>query len=285
MRIVPFSGQREEVAALAGRPEDEVSQALAEGASWIPRWLAVDGDTVVAGARVLERPDERRFLSVMGDWSALPSLAATIGPELGVALHLMADRADVARIEAARRAGFEVEVEVEGFLVRFDAALATVRRAFVPAGVRIVSVLDVSETAAFRLDNELRQDVPGTDGWRGNRSWFHDEITADPAFDPAAYLVSLDPVGRPSGLIRFWRNPDRPRLGLIGVRRAHRGGVLAAALLRAGLEAASGWGSEVFATETSLSNDAVHPRLTRLADSQEGVSVQFVRPAPDPPAR
>ncbi len=280
MHVVPFADQLEAAAALSGRPLQAVRDAVAEGAPWLPRWLALEEGVAVAGARIVERPDRRTFLSVTGDSAAIPALAGVAGAELGVALHLMAERDDVARVEAARRGGFDVEVEVERFLVRFDDALAMVRRAFVPSGVRLVAVTDVDEEAAFRLDNELRQDVPGTEGWRGDRAWFHAEIHDDEAFDPAAYLVALGAEDEPLGLIRFWRNPDLPRLGLIGVRRSHRGGVLAAALLKEGLLAARGWGSEVFATETSLSNRAVHPRLSRLAASREGISLQLVRPPP-----
>ena len=36
----------------------------------------------------------------------------------------------------------------------------------------------------FELDNTLRQDVPGINGWQGNRAGFREEMEDSPPFDP-----------------------------------------------------------------------------------------------------
>jgi GNAT superfamily N-acetyltransferase len=102
-----------------------------------------------------------------------------------------------------------------------------------------------------------------------------------PPFDRAAYLVGVvDGTGEYAGLVRIWRNPSGPRLGLVGVRRPYRSTPLAAALLKQGLAAASRWGHEAFTTETSLSNRAIYPRLTRLGAESLGRSHQLVLSPP-----
>ncbi|NND02201.1 MAG: GNAT family N-acetyltransferase, partial [Acidimicrobiia bacterium] len=123
---------------------------------------------------------------------------------------------------------------------------------------------DLDELRLAALDTELRQDVPGTDGWETTIEMWRAEIES-PEYDPNGYLIAVDEVtGAYCGLIRFWRNADQPRLGLLAVTRPHRGSLLATALLRAGLEGASDWGSQTFSTSTSPSNPGTYPALLRL---------------------
>lgn len=120
-------------------------------------------------------------------------------------------------------------------LVRCTACHRSSRLELVPAD-------EVSPDLLFALDTELRQDVPGNDGWRGNRLWFDDELASD-EFDPAAYLVTrARDSGDLIGLCRLWNNPTGPALGLLGVRRGHRTGGPALTLVHRAAMAASQWG-------------------------------------------
>jgi hypothetical protein len=66
------------------------------------------------------------------------------------------------------------------------------------------------------LDDELRQDVPGTAGWR----WAHDDFVAETHSSPSVYLVT--PEYR--GICRVWLREPTPRLGFVGVHRSARAG-------------------------------------------------------------
>jgi hypothetical protein len=83
----------------------------------------------------------------------------------------------VSWVEAFRSAGFELEVTEERFRIRFDRVLAWLRRAWDPSGFSIHPADTVDEDRLFILDNTLRQATPGTDGWRGDRAWFHEDVT------------------------------------------------------------------------------------------------------------
>jgi ribosomal protein S18 acetylase RimI-like enzyme len=81
------------------------------------------------------------------------------------------------------------------------------------------------------LDDLLRQDAPGTDGWRWSRGEFREETYDSFDFDPATYLVAVDDVGNGVGIARVWMKPGQPRLGFIGVRRDWRRKRVASSLL------------------------------------------------------
>jgi GNAT superfamily N-acetyltransferase len=137
----------------------------------------------------------------------------------------------------------------------------------------------VDEERLFVLDTTVRQDVPGTDGWRGDREWFREELAEAPPFDPTGYVVAVDDrTGGYVGLCRMWRNREGPRLGLIGVLRRYRATTIASALLRQTLIGAAGWGWETFTTEASVSNRHTHPRLVRIAAERTGRSLQMIHP-------
>jgi GNAT superfamily N-acetyltransferase len=224
------------------------------------------------------------FLRFVGDdHRAFGPLGERIGDELGNPVFATIGEDSGGARGSLQRAGFVIDMVSEGFRVRFDDALRWLRRAWVPSGFAIVSADRVDEDGLFDLDNALRNLVPGTEGWRGNRDWFHEELAERPPFDPAAYLVAIDlSSGAHAGLVRIWRNLSGARLGLIGVLPRFRSAPIAAALLQRALAAASTWGHDGFVTETSLDNAVVHPRLNRLGEST-GRFVQMVRdPSPRP---
>ncbi len=236
---------------------------------WTPRrarWMAIDRGEVVGAATALVRPDDRMFLifaSTTAD--AYRPLATTVAAAVSRPLFANVDASDDRALVALTDAGFGVEIAVDKFRIRFDAALDALARAWAPSRFSLDQADTVEEERLFTLDCALRRDVPGTDGWVGNRRWFRDELRERPPFDPRAYLVGIERrSGDYVGLVRIWRNADEPRLGLLGVARPYRGTPLAASLLARSLTAASTWGHATFTTETSTSNVAVHRRVRRL---------------------
>ncbi len=277
MRIERFLDQFEEAAAVYGGTAAEL-RARDAGRGGVERWLAIDGEQAVGAVTRSVRPDDRVFLRFAClDPGAYEPLTTTASEGATGSVCTMVEADDADAIQSLEAAGFVIEIVQEAFRIRFDRALAMLRRAWLPSGFTIVSADEVNHDLLFELDNALRQDVPGTDGWRGNRDWFDEELAERPPYDPTGYLVGIEQSSRAyAGLFRMWRNPSGPRLGLIGVRRPYRRTSLAAALLAEGLEAAAQWGHDTFVTETSLSNAAVYPRIQKLGAESLGRSIQMV---------
>ena len=108
----------------------------------------------------------------------------------------------------------------------------------------IISANDGFEDQLRLLDDALRQDLPGTEGWQWDPVDFNEE-TFGSDFDPATYLVAVDVaerrVHRPG---RVWNNPGRPRLGLIAVLPPYRRRGLATVLLARAFRVLHGRGKE-----------------------------------------
>lgn len=279
MEIITFTDQYELAAPAYNVTADELRSRDRRQDQPIQRWLATSGNAAVGAVRARLRPDDRAILSFVGrDLDSYVPLTETVAAAMQRTVHTFADAGDAKTLAALEQAGFETELVMEAFRIRFDHALAWTKRAWIPSGFSILSAATADEDRLFALDNTLRQDTPGTDGWRGNREWFHDELTESPPFHPAAYLVAADDRnGEYVGLIRIWRNDDGPRLGLIGVRRRNRNTVIAMALLNQALTAAAQWGHDTFTAETSLSNRVIHPRLVRLGAESTGRTIQLIR--------
>jgi hypothetical protein len=88
-----------------------------------------------------------------------------------------------------------------------------------PAGMSLVSADAVDEDGLRLLDEALRQDVPGSDGWVNDPQEFREYTFSEWRFDPATYLVAVDdasPVltwsaSRPGTAARAWPRYCSPR--------------------------------------------------------------------------
>ena len=278
MEVRAFSGEYSALAELSGRPSDELRHRDEQRPGPVQRWIAFLDGTPTGAVMAQARPDDRTFLTfVEGRPDAMGPLSHAVVEALGRSVYAGVDAAEGEAEAALRSAGFVTELTAERFCIAFAPILGRLDRAWVPSGMRIQSADTVDEARLFELDNRLRQDVPGTDGWRGDRKWVHEELAETPPFDPTAYLVGVvRETGEYAGLVRIWRNPSGPRLGLVGVLRPFRTTSLAAALLKHALGAAATWGHVTFTTETSLTNRAIHPRLKKLAAESLGRFHQLV---------
>jgi RimJ/RimL family protein N-acetyltransferase len=196
-----------------------------------------------------------------------------------VIVQLPADRTHESRVliaagfTAARR---EVIVEVD-----LDTALAAIRDARLPDGVAAISAADADVERLRILDDSLREDIPGTAGWRSTPEEFADSLT-DPGFDPRTYLVAVDErQGEYVGLVRVWMNRLRPRIGMFGVLRAYRRRGITLALLARCLRAARDEGHRTATSEVDEKNEASRGVFERLGARQAGSTTEFViTPAP-----
>ena len=191
-----------------------------------------------------------------------------------VITHLAADATDARRVlldagfVPARREAI-VEIPLEG-------ALDATGEARLPDGIRIRSAVDVDPDRLRLLDDELRDDIPGTFGWRSSPEEFASDTFEDPDFDPETYLVAVDTAtGEYLGLVRVWMNPGGPRVGMIGVRRPYRRRGIARALLRKTLLAARAAGHVVATTEIDETNVASWALFERLELRRIGTTVEF----------
>lgn len=279
MWVARFHDQYALAAAAYGTTVDELRERDRSRTSPPHRWLALDGNRAAGAVVVSRRPDRRAFLSfACPDPAAYAPLVRAVAADgCGGRLYATADAADPELLDALRSAGFVEEYEFERFRVSFAAALAAVARSPLPSGFIIEAADDVDERRLFTLDATVRQDVPGTEGWRGDRAMFHAELAEAPPFDRSAYLVAVDAEnGEYAGLARIWRNPSGPRFGLVGVTRQYRTTLVGPALIRLALEGAAGWGHETFDTEASTANPVTFKRLKRLGESL-GRDYQLVR--------
>ena len=240
----------------------------------IGRWFAYATGVAVGMATAFVRPDGRLFVvpRVTSESAFRPLLERALD-DVGQIVYLTANRNSPDRLDFALSLGFEVEVESLSYEVAFAAAIQRASRFPGSSRIEIVRADQVERDALMELDVDLRQDVPGTDGWDTNRVWFDSEFIS-PTYDPAGYLVAVEPgSGDLVGLVRFWRDEDSPTLGMIGVRRGWRSGRIAIELANAGLSAASAWGSETFTTHSA--HQSIQRRIRIIGAEPSGTFVQL----------
>jgi ribosomal protein S18 acetylase RimI-like enzyme len=242
------------------------------------QWHALDDDIVVGRATLLRRPDGRAFLAADA-WKddVTAALLRTAIEDVPGDLHSTVDENDSAQRALLAEAGFaEIRREHE-YLVPVAGVLAGTTGP-VPAGFRIVSAADVDVPRLMRLDDALRQDVPGADGWVNELEEFRAYTFGAPQFDPELYLVAVTDDDRYAGLVRLWPAHRVPRLGLIGVLRWHRRRGLASALLQAAFRPLRTRGIEQVSAEADATNDASVALLTKLGAVRTGGAVELRRP-------
>ena len=242
-------------------------------------WRALDADGEAVGAvTAFLRPDNRWFVS-FGDCreDAYGALIAAVAGNTGSDLYATLDDTDDRAREQFGRLGFTVNRRESIFLIPTDPRVTGLHTTAEPEGLVVISAVDAYEDQLRLLDDGLRQDVPGTAGWRWDPGDFHDE-TFDAQFDPATYLVAVDTAsGEYMGLVRVWASPGRPRLGLIAVMRPYRRRGLASFLLARAFGALHQRGKGEVTAEVDDTNAACRALLLRLGATRVDGSVELVR--------
>ena len=196
---------------------------------------------------IWERPDGRRF--VFDDSDELPEGELYVGVREGEE-----DRW-IARGFAVWRREDEIEIPT------LPAAS--------PHG--FLGLAEVDEERLRLLDDELRQDTPGSDGWVWPPADFHEET-----FDaPSVYLVEREYAG----ICRVWLDKSPPRLGFVGVRRASRRTGLGRALVAAALGEVFALGHLHVTAEVDEANAASQALFRGFGARRIGGFVELVRPS------
>jgi len=246
------------------------------------RWSA-SRDGVAAGQlRVLRRPDARCFL-LLRDCAPQaygPLLDATLDA-MDQDLYVDVDEtAGDLQGELARR-GFVEKRREDYYLVPTDPTVTGLAGRSVPDGFRVISAVEADVDRLGELDDTLRQDVPGTAGWRSDPAELARQTFGDPGFDPATYLLAVDTAADAyAGLVRIWAAASRPRLGLVGTVRAYRRRGLATALLARAFAVLHARGRPAVTCEVDRTNAASTPPVDRARRSPYRGGVELVRRHP-----
>ena len=166
-------------------------------------WHALEDDRVVGRAHLRRRPDDRAFVAADA-WRepVTRALLDAVAADVPGDIHTLAGEDDAEQLALLAAAGYAVLRREYEFVVPVGPALAATAGP-VPDGVTIVPADEKESDRLARLDERLRQDVPGSDGWVNDPTEFR-AYTFDQHFDPRLYLVAVVD-GEYAGLVRVWR--------------------------------------------------------------------------------
>lgn len=151
-----------------------------------------------------------------------------------------------------------------------------------PSDVDLTSAGQADLDRLRLLDDSLRQEIPGSDGWRWSPEEFREE-TFSTGFDPATYLVAVERgTGGYVGLLRVWMRPAGPRLGCVGVLPAFRRTRVTAALLSAVFRVLVERGHPEVRTEIDATNRPANALAARAGAIHTADSYALVRPRSTP---
>lgn len=263
------------VSAAAGTTGSAVVARLTRTARWT---LVRDGATV-ATAYAVCRPDRRWYVSVDAwDEADHEPLVNAMVVDLAHDLHTRIDGADPRSLELWSRFGFEpLRRELE-LLVPTDPGRTGLHHVVLPPGLVLLPADEVDERALRELDDQLRNELPGTDGWVSDPAEFHDHVFDEAHFDRATSLVAVDDERRQfAGLVRIWVSSTRSRLGILAVTRPYRRQGLARALLGSALLALHERGVVEVMAEVDASDAPGLALARRLGAVQTGSSLVLER--------
>lgn len=243
------------------------------------RWRAVDGGAGVGVLRAVVRPDRRCFL-IFDDCrdDAYGPLLAAAEAELDRDLHTIVDESDEPALRRFAGLGFTVQRHEHDYRIATDPARYGLTRVTPSPDVDIISAADADLDRLRTLDDTLRQDIPGSAGWRWDPDGFRDE-TLGSDFDPATYLVAVDRrTGSYVGLVRVWMRPTGHRLGCLAVLPAFRRTRVTPALVAPVARTLHDRGIREVVTEISAENRAANALLARRGAVRTGGSYELIRP-------
>ena len=241
-------------------------------------WRAFDGDEVTGHVSVWLAPDDRCRL-FFDTWrpDAYAPLTDAVARDMSRDLYVTLDDGELDAFEVCVAAGFVEHRRESYYRIPVESALTALAGATMPAGLDILSAVDADVDRLRLLDDALRQDVPGAEGWRWALEDFRAE-TFGPDFDPATYLVAMErDTGEYVGLVRVWNRRTGPRLGLMAMLAPFRGSGATRALLGQVFAVLGGRGVASVICEADDTNVGSVSLLTRLGARRYGGSVELIR--------
>jgi ribosomal protein S18 acetylase RimI-like enzyme len=245
-------------------------------------WHALVDDEVAGKAHVVRRPDRRWFVAI--DAWRTEVFDALLDAVLGDLPHdlftLVPDTDDDELTRWTRRGFGEHRREDEYEIPAGSGSAAAVPTAghVLPAGYVLMPAADADLDALRRLDEDLRQDVPGMRGWVNDPDEFAEQALGSALVDPETSLVAVEEAtGAYAGLVRVWVARHWARLSLIGVRRDDRRQGLGRALAAAAFAPLGARGVDVVLTEADTDDAAARSLLAALGARRTGGMIELVR--------
>ena len=244
-------------------------------------WRAFDGDEVTGDVSGWLAPDDRcRLFFDIWRPDAYAPLSDAVARDLRHDLYVTLDDGELEALEACLAAGFAEHRRESYYRIPVETAHTALAGATMPAGLNVVSAADADLDQLRLLDDALRQDVPGAEGWRWAPADFLAE-TFGPDFDPATYLVAVArDTGEYVGLVRVWNRRTGPRLGLMAMLAPFRRTGAIMALLGQVFAVLGTRASESVTCEADDTNVASVSLLTRLGARRYGGNVELIRRLP-----
>ena len=139
-------------------------------------WRAFDTHAQAGEVRAWVRPDARCsvWFRECTEESYAPLLTAIAG-EVDHDLYIEVDESDADALTRFIRLGFTVSGQENHIRIPTDPTANGLGDAAVPAAITLMSAADADEDRLRQLDDLLRQDVPGADGWHWDPEGFHAE--------------------------------------------------------------------------------------------------------------
>jgi len=242
-------------------------------------WNYIRGNDTAASAHARCRPDRRWFVSIDAwDEEAYAPLMTAMCEDLRQDLYMNVSGDDGDGLERWRKLGFEIGRREIEFTIPVDPARTGLTDAPPPDGIVLISADAADEQGLRELDDRLRADVPGTDGWFNDPQEFGEYTFDERHFDPSTYLVAVDNSREEfAGLVRVWTNPRESRLGLIGTTASYRRRGLARALLAAAFSPLHERGVAHISAEIDETNDASINLLESIGATRTVETLELIR--------
>jgi len=240
-------------------------------------WHGLVDDEVAGKAHVARRPDGRYFVAVDA-WrtEVFDALLDAVLHDLPRDLSTLVAEGDADELARWQRRGFEERRRDDEYEIPLDGADRAV--VHVPAGYELLPATAVDVDDLRRLDDEVRQHMPGTSGWVNDPDEFAASALTSPFVDEATSLVAVEmATGAHAGLVRLAIARRWARLGLLGVRRDHARQGLGRALLTAAFRPLPGRGIEVAVAEADAGNSAARALLAGFGARRTGGTVELLR--------
>lgn len=239
-------------------------------------WEVTDDEGVLGHAWVWTRPDGRRFLHVGRDvpHRARLALVQAVPPAVDGELHVWVPSSAERLRTALAEQGF-APLRHEDHLELAPTRAASWLADSPGADVRLVGLDDVAVDDLRDLDERLRGDVPGCDGWRWDPVEFATLMHSESHDDALSRVALLD--AEPVGLVRVWNDRDAPRLGIVGVLPRQRGRGVARRLLAAVVDELADRGEPRLVTEADPDNTPIRRLLDAMGATVTDSYVDMVR--------
>ena len=243
-------------------------------------WHALVNDEVAGKAHVLRRPDRRYFVAIDA-WrdDVFHTLLDAVVHDLPHELSTIAAEADDVELARWTRRGFEERRHVDEYEIPLDDGTGPVVP--VPAGYSLLSAADADIDEMRRLDDDLRQTVPGMRGWVNDPDQFVEQTMYSPLSRPTTHLVAVEEAtGAYAGLVRVAVARRWAKLAFVGVRRSHRRRGLGRALVATTFRPLHDDGVSLVLVEADAADVPSQALLAGFRARRTGGTYELVRSTP-----